>query len=555
MHLRRRSRSPRPIRFLAEGDSITAAITAPDSYSRLWAAEHATINYTNTAVGGGVLGSVGDTSPTNSLYARQAADLAWAPTHMSVFIGANDVNNTTVTATYLANLYNYLAPFKASGTKIAVCTVLPRSGVTGQETARAAVNTQLRADVSKQFDYLVDFDTTSLGVAAATSDTTLYSDGLHPTALGHSILKRVYATVVNWMLGIANDPVGLAFAPQAAATLDTDYDSPAITITDLAPGETRPYGVTPGQKIKKNTGSFVTNGAGIVVQGDQLQVRNHSSTSNATSTVVTAYVGNVAVDYTVTTAGAGTRDWIPTDLGTKLKTWLRPEAFAGSAEAANLSTWTDASGNGNDFAGAGASGPPAVTATNGLNGFKAIYFTKNSGSYYKPATSPTTYTSGRTSTSTFFVCRNASVAATNGGPVSAWGSNADEYWPLASDGKLYLGYGATTRKSSITISPVDLTQWHVFGMVSAASDWRLHIDGNTTFSTTTNTVGNGTDPRIGYNLAIGTAFGGYLEEVVDCNTALTTTERQLVEGYLAWKYGLQANLPAGHPYLSAKPTV
>jgi hypothetical protein len=37
------------------------------------------------------------------------------------------------------------------------------------------------------------------------------------------------------------------------------------------------------------------------------------------------------------------------------------------------------------------------------------------------------------------------------------------------------------------------------------------------------------------------------------NRTLTTTERQDIEGYLAWKWGLQANLPSGHPYKNAAP--
>jgi hypothetical protein len=35
----------------------------------------------------------------------------------------------------------------------------------------------------------------------------------------------------------------------------------------------------------------------------------------------------------------------------------------------------------------------------------------------------------------------------------------------------------------------------------------------------------------------------------------TTADRELLEGYLAWKWGLEGNLPAGHPYKSAAPTV
>jgi hypothetical protein len=49
-------------------------------------------------------------------------------------------------------------------------------------------------------------------------------------------------------------------------------------------------------------------------------------------------------------------------------------------------------------------------------------------------------------------------------------------------------------------------------------------------------------------------MNGTISEVLVYNVNHTTTQRQEVEGYLAWKWGLQASLPAGHPYLSAAPT-
>jgi len=42
---------------------------------------------------------------------------------------------------------------------------------------------------------------------------------------------------------------------------------------------------------------------------------------------------------------------------------------------------------------------------------------------------------------------------------------------------------------------------------------------------------------------------GNISEIIVYNNALSTTQRQQIEGYLAWKWGLQAQLPAGHPYL------
>jgi len=40
-----------------------------------------------------------------------------------------------------------------------------------------------------------------------------------------------------------------------------------------------------------------------------------------------------------------------------------------------------------------------------------------------------------------------------------------------------------------------------------------------------------------------------MSEVILFNRVLTTSESQQVEGYLAWKWGLQKSLPANHPYL------
>lgn len=51
-----------------------------------------------------------------------------------------------------------------------------------------------------------------------------------------------------------------------------------------------------------------------------------------------------------------------------------------------------------------------------------------------------------------------------------------------------------------------------------------------------------------------TGFNGIFYEVLIYNTPLTTHERQQVEGYLAWKWGLNTQLPRNHPYFSASPS-
>lgn len=63
--------------------------------------------------------------------------------------------------------------------------------------------------------------------------------------------------------------------------------------------------------------------------------------------------------------------------------------------------------------------------------------------------------------------------------------------------------------------------------------------------------------------AVGAEWGGssysniassaHIYEIVVYNTTLTTLQRQQIEGYLAWKWGLQTSLPTNHPYYSARP--
>jgi len=44
---------------------------------------------------------------------------------------------------------------------------------------------------------------------------------------------------------------------------------------------------------------------------------------------------------------------------------------------------------------------------------------------------------------------------------------------------------------------------------------------------------------------------GYIYELVAYNSALSTADREAVEGYLAWKWGVA--LPRAHPYFLTPP--
>ncbi len=65
---------------------------------------------------------------------------------------------------------------------------------------------------------------------------------------------------------------------------------------------------------------------------------------------------------------------------------------------------------------------------------------------------------------------------------------------------------------------------------------------NPTYPLQLGTVGNATLPLV-----------GYIAELIICDAILSTEERQKGEGYLAHKYGLEDDLPAGHPYKKYPP--
>lgn len=68
---------------------------------------------------------------------------------------------------------------------------------------------------------------------------------------------------------------------------------------------------------------------------------------------------------------------------------------------------------------------------------------------------------------------------------------------------------------------------------------------------TTSTAYNNASIGIGRNNSDDYDLG----EIIVFQQELSVSDRQKIEGYLAWKWGLQANLPSAHPYKSSAPAV
>jgi len=175
----------------------------------------------------------------------------------------------------------------------------------------------------------------------------------------------------------------------------------------------------------------------------------------------------------------------------------------------------------------------------------------------------------------FFVCQpDDTTPTTNNAIIRRGNSNASlggtlrfQSSGLAGFWSLNTGDDSITLKSSGILSPSVNELLMEYDSGTNQSQLRAYQDANK-FSDWTNTgiPNNLTDdvrPVIGgaYNSDtwgsgnFADLFEGLYGEIVCVvDTNITTDTQQKIEGYLAWKWGTEGNLPTGHPYKSAPPT-
>ena len=223
------------------------------------------------------------------------------------------------------------------------------------------------------------------------------------------------------------------------------------------------------------------------------------------------------------------------------------------SSGSNISQWRDKSGLSNH---ATATGSPVLTG-NSINAFPAIV--TSSGQHF---TGPTSVTG--TTLTVFAVAKTTRTLPNNGldqrlvslvnGANVDYG-RADSVIALFNQGS---GSSSITtwRLSSVAGSVIATnTPFQVVSKYDGTNGfiWEDGTSGGSsassgTFGITKYGIGNQANPT-------SENWNGSIGEVLIYNVALTDTQRQLVEGYLAWKWGLQASLPVGHPYKSAGPGV
>ena len=191
--------------FVAEGDSITndafsfALGNGAPAYPGQYSAMRTSVIYHNLSVVACTLTDLQSRSPSPKSYKGQGKNV------LSVLIGHNDIATSYHTgrtrAGFLSALANYLDARRSAGLKVVICTILPSMASSSFNTERRACNEVISTWVGTHADALCDFaSNATMGPDAAATDTTLYRSGVHPTALGHKVLKGVIQPVLDGLI-------------------------------------------------------------------------------------------------------------------------------------------------------------------------------------------------------------------------------------------------------------------------------------------------------------------------------------------------------------------
>ena len=261
-------------------------------------------------------------------------------------------------------------------------------------------------------------------------------------------------------------------------------------------------------------------------------------------------VGTGAQSDSVSVASLGAFD--PYTISSTMNVWLDAQTALSIIKSGNnVTAWGDKSPGNNTFT-AGGTGtiayevPSAINSRPALNfGAIATYLAKDNFNI-APSNQLTVFmvvrqTGNGVGNSELFFTRNNFLYF-------------DIFNRTNSDGILCMNIGAVTQNSTnvdiLTSPPTNA----IISMIADTTAF-MYVNGATT---SVNGVARGglslNDATLDWSIS-GGAFLGNIGEVICYTTPLNTVQRQAVEGYLAWKWGLQGSLAAGHPYLSAPPSL
>ena len=423
-----------------------------------------------------------------------------------------------------------------------------------------------------------DFGTTDFYFFAACK-TASTSSGLYP------IVSKNYASTVNsWMfwrnnasafatLTYSGSILNLASSAASSSLASTWYVASAGCIrgTSTTVYSNGAAGTSSGMTSTSNAPGSVAiliGGTSGLTWGGQLgEVIIYSgSLSNAQRQQVEAYLGwkwglitSFSSTYSLYKVPANTSVPFNPRFISGVVLWLDAADISTiSLSGSNVTQWNDKSGNSDNAVQATAGNQPTYANS-------AVTFNAAS-SQYMTLSSPSTLPNGATPNGTyFFVSKLTSGSAVQAlfmyGPTTlATGANPQFYYN--SSNQLVLdtfGAGGTTDGTAVLNSTVIFSNTIAnSGGTGTVTGWRnSNSFGPTTYTTASITSQKGfigvTQTGVGTSGTLAYYLTGNIYEIVIYNSVLTTSQRQQVEGYLAWKWRLQTSLPTTHSFYKLMP--
>lgn len=236
--------------------------------------------------------------------------------------------------------------------------------------------------------------------------------------------------------------------------------------------------------------------------------------------------------------------WTPAQISTAL--WLdAADASTITTVSGAVSQWNDKSGNDRNASQATAAQRPVVT-TAALNGRNVVEFNPASNNWHR-----LDFTRLTSIGSIFFVAKKNNV---NDSEVVLSDSTSDDLRSVSLGNAA--GSNLVVQQINGTNTLATRNAWHIAEITTDGTNAVLGVDANRVTNAETDLMSSNT---IGYyrnsqnQFVIQYSFRGQIAEIIFTVTVQSTDPRQLIEGYLAHKWGLTANLPSDHPYKTAPP--
>lgn len=278
-----------PVLVAADGDSTTFGTYSSDPYPDQLQRLLKTTNYTVKNFGNPGAVSQNALNDVATKVDSQYSATTYSFNLYPLLIGVNDALNGVPITTAKSNIEKLHRDRIAKGWKTIACTILPTTQPVGSYLAE--LNTHIKNNYqSWGCSGLCDYAAEPL--LGNPSDTSVYSDGLHPIALGDTYMARLMKRTIDRVMTALGGPV------TPADLLSLSISGP----TAVYENSSTPFPITGTYSdgtTSQNTGATLATTEGTITNG-ALNIPADAITGNSRTATLTATKGSITATKYVT---------------------------------------------------------------------------------------------------------------------------------------------------------------------------------------------------------------------------------------------------------------